>query len=85
MLLPQQIMRCYGYSFPPHAERDWSAMTGTITLHGRKDRRLLLDLNYDLPGGETAMRLAVNLDDAEYEPDELPPIVPMPTVTRHPQ
>lgn len=79
MKLPQQIMSCYGYRFPRHAEYDWTAIAGTITLHGHRGNRLLLDLSYrDLPQGEVAMRLAVEADDIKYDPDELPPIGPMP-------
>ena len=79
MMLPQGIMACYGYRFPPHAANDWSELKGTIELHGRNGNRLLLDLNYhDLPHGEVAMRLAVETEDGDYTPEELPPITTMP-------
>lgn len=79
MMLPQGIMACYGYHFPPRVFYDWSEMVGTITLHGRNGNRLILDLNYrDLPHGEVAMRLAVEADGGVYAPEEMPPIEPMP-------
>ena len=75
MMLPQGIMTCYGYRFPLGAPRDWLGIVGAITLNGRKGNRLILDLNYrDLPQGEVAMRLAVEAEDGEYSPDEMPPI-----------
>jgi hypothetical protein len=82
MVLPQGIMSCYGYSFPRHAAYDWDGMVGTIVLHGQRGRKLVLDLNYrDLPHNEVAMRLAIELDNADYEPRDLPPIAPLLTET----
>ena len=79
MMLPQGIMACYGYQFPLRSSYDWSGMVGTITLHGRKGNRLLLDLNYrDLPHGEVAMRLSIEAEDGDYAVDQLPPIEAMP-------
>ena len=79
MVLPQEIMACYGYKFPRHAANDWKLLSGTIRLHGRQGQDLLLDLAYrDLPKGEVAMRLAVEVDGVEYDPDELPAITPFP-------
>lgn len=79
MILPHGIMACYGYRFPTHADADWSELSGTITLRGRNGNRLLLDLNYhDLPHGEVAMRLAVEAEDGDYTPEDLPPIATMP-------
>ena len=81
MMLPQNIMACYGYRFPAQAAYDWSEMQGMITLHGLKGNRLLLDLNYhDLPKGEVAMRLALETEDGDYVPQELPQIATMPVV-----
>ena len=78
MALPQSVMTCYGYRFPRHAVYDWAGLAGTITLRGKQGRRLILDLQYrDLPQGEVAMRLAVEDEDARYEPDKLLPILPM--------
>jgi len=54
-------------------------VAGTIRLRGQNDHRTLMDLNYrDLPNGEQAMRLTVEDAHKDYEPDELPPIQPMP-------
>ena len=80
MSLPHRIMRCYGYKFPKyHPTDDWRDIAGTIRLRGAIDRRVLMDLNYrDLPNGEDAVRVSVGDPDKEYEPDELPPIEPMP-------
>ncbi|TZG24734.1 hypothetical protein [Sphingomonas montanisoli] len=79
MMLPHGIMACYGYRFPAHANTDWSELKGTIALHGRNGNRLLLDLNYrDLPLGEVAMRLAVEHENGDYIPEELPAIATMP-------
>ena len=73
MILPQEIMSCYGYGLPLHAFYDWAGVAGTITLRGRKGQHLILDLDYrDLPQGEVAMRLAVDADGIDYEPEELP-------------
>ncbi len=78
MMLPQNVMACYGYRFPRSAQYDWAGVAGKITLHGRRGNRLLLDLDYrDLPHGEVAMRLAVEAENGNYEPEELPPIAPM--------
>ena len=79
MVLPQDIMTCYGYRFPQFAANDWSGMMGRIKLRGHNGNRLLLDLNYyDLPHGERAMRLAVETEDGDYSPEELPSIATMP-------
>ncbi len=78
MMLPQAIMACYGYKFPAHSSYDWAEMVGTITLRGRSGNHLLLDLDYgNLPRGEVAMRLAVETEDGNYTPDEMPPIAAM--------
>jgi hypothetical protein len=79
MSLPHRIMRCYGYTFPKHAHLDWGDIAGTIQLRGASNRRVVMDMNYrDLPHGEDAVRLTVEDPDKQYEPDELPPIKPMP-------
>jgi hypothetical protein len=79
MILPQSIMECYGYRLPKFASYDWNDIVGTIKLRGAGERRLILELNYrDLPNGEVAMRLAVEGSGVEYEPDQLPSILPMP-------
>ena len=80
MLLAQRVMACHGYRFPKFAFYDWKGMEGTIELRGATDRRVLMDLNYrDLPNGEQALRISVENANGRYEPDELPPIEPMPT------
>ena len=72
-------MTCYGYRFPKFAANDLSGMKGRIKLRGYNGNRLLLDLNYhDLPHGERAMRLAVETEDGDYSPEELPSITTMP-------
>jgi hypothetical protein len=79
MMFPQSVMACYGYTFPKFALYDWSNIAGTIKLRGHKGNSLILDLNFrDLPRGEVAMRLAVESPTGNYEPEDLPPIMPMP-------
>lgn len=79
MILPQDIMSCYGYRFPEGAFNDWDNMLGTIRLRSVDGRELDLDLNYrDLPKGEAAMRLSLGGPGQKYEPKKLPPIAPMP-------
>jgi hypothetical protein len=79
MILPHRIMACHGYKFPKFAHYDWDNMAGTIRLRGASNRRILMDLDYrDLPAGEQAVRLSVENADKSYEPDELPPIEPLP-------
>jgi hypothetical protein len=79
MTLPLGIMQCYGYRMPMFPQYDWSDISGTVILHGTQGRKLILDMNYrDLPGGEMAMRLAIENPDTDYEPDTLPAIVPLP-------
>jgi hypothetical protein len=83
MSLPHRVMACHGYRLPKMAHYDWDRVAGTIRLRGPSDRRILMDLNYrDLPNGEQAMRLSVAEDNKTYEPDELPPIQPMPADTQ---
>lgn len=78
MALPQGVMACYGYRFPRHAVYDWTRLAGTVTLRGKHDQRLILDLQYrDLPRGEVAMRLAAGAEDAHAGAADLPPIIPM--------
>lgn len=79
MQLPLRIMKCHGYRFPKFASLDWKGIEGTIELRGASSRRVLLDLNYrDLPKGEQAVRISVEDSNVRYDPDELPPIEPMP-------
>ena len=78
MLLPQRIMACHGYRFPKFAPLDWKRMEGTIQLRAPSDRRVLMDLNYGgLPNGEQAVRVSVEDSNANYDPEEIPPIEPM--------
>jgi hypothetical protein len=85
MELPQRIMTCHGYHFPKFAFYDWKGIEGTIELRGAIDRRVLMDLNYrDLPNGEQALRVSVGDSNGRYEPDELPPIEPMPNGPKRP-
>jgi hypothetical protein len=85
MELPQRIMACHGYRFPKFAFYDWKGIEGTIELRRATDRRVLMDLNYrDLPNGEQALRLSVEDSNGRYEPDELPPIEPMPSGPKAP-
>ena len=54
-------------------------MSGTVILHGTRGRKLILDMNSrDLPGGEMAVRLSIENPEADYEPDALPAIIPLP-------
>lgn len=79
MSLPHRIMACHGYGLPKYAHRDWKDIAGTIELRGASNRRILMDLNYrDLPHGEDAVRVSVADPNKQYEPNELPPIEPMP-------
>ena len=79
MELPRRIMTCYGYRFPKSASNRWSHIAGTITLRDAPRYRLVMDLNYrDLPGGEVAVRVAREASGERYEPEDLPPIEPMP-------
>ena len=79
MSLPHRIMTCHGYRLPKFAHYDWANIAGTVRLRGASDRRILMDLNYrDLPHGEQAVRVSVEDANRTYDPDELPPIQPMP-------
>ena len=72
-------MTCHGYRLPKFAHYDWANIAGTVRLRGASDRRILMDLNYrDLPHGEHAVRVSVEDANRTYDPDELPPIQPMP-------
>ena len=54
-----------------------------ICRRGASDRRILMDLNYrDLPHGEQAVRVSVEDANKTYDPDELPPIEPMPAARK---
>jgi hypothetical protein len=79
MSLPHRLMACHGYRLPKFAQYDWANVAGTIRLRGASDRRVLMDLNYrDLPHGEQAVRVSVQDPNKTYDPEELPPIQPMP-------
>jgi hypothetical protein len=83
MQLPHRIMTCHGYRFPKFAYYDWDGIEGTIELRSVSDRRVQMDLNYrDLPNGEQAVRVSVGDSKTRYDPDELPPIQPMPKDTK---
>lgn len=73
MILPHQIMTCYGYRLPDHANLDWKRMAGTVVLRGETERQFVMELNFrDLPDGEVALRVTVA--DPSSDPDEWPPI-----------
>lgn len=79
MQLPHRIMACHGYGFPKFAYYDWDGIEGAIQLRSASNRRVKMDLNYrDLPNGEQAVRVSVEDPNVRYDPDELPPIQPMP-------